>query len=407
MKDIDVPSKIPTPWASAASGAYRNPIPAISQIGINDGYASWPDGFPPDNFDPSGVPFRGQDVNGVLNEVSAGLRWLQAAGLFAYDPTYATTIGGYPGGAVIVSRRYRGLLWQNTLNDNLSDPDAGGAGWFPFNRLRLTGNWTITVDPAGNDGNTGLSEADPFQHISRALWLIENFLDISGFVVTVRIKPGTYTNDPIVMNGRPPGTGGGVANIIFQAIDGTVNLVTTTQQAPVLAAAGAAFTLYGDGYNISCPTGDGAIVAGISSTGCTILIDGNPVYSGCRDADVYAGPAGFINYGEGVVETIAADAPRHFWANNGTINGAGNAALDGISGVLSGGARNFSTAFASTTAHGWINMPNYTFTGTGTGVRAAADTLGLIQIDPGGSATTFPGNAAVILANGGQYVAVA
>ena len=73
-----MPTKIQLPWAANAGSSYKRTIPVPSQIGIQNGAASWSDGYPPLNFTPiaaGGVPPYGQDTNGALNSISALSMW--------------------------------------------------------------------------------------------------------------------------------------------------------------------------------------------------------------------------------------------------------------------------------------------------------------------------------------------
>ncbi len=126
------PDKIPLKWAATAASPYINPIPVGSQIGIKNGAASWTDGYPPNCFislAAGGAGPEGGDTNGVLQQITAGLQYLQAGGLPLYDSTFATEIGGYADGAILKSATVRGFLWQSTADNNSTNPDAGGAGW--------------------------------------------------------------------------------------------------------------------------------------------------------------------------------------------------------------------------------------------------------------------------------------
>lgn len=149
MQDSGAPAKIPLPWGSSAGAGYINTIPTPSQIGITNGRASFTDGFPPLNFQPSGsggvFPFGG-DFNGVLNQITAGLQWLQGGGPMYYDAAFATAIDGYPKGAIIASTTL-GVLWQSIVDNNSSNPDAGGAGWsLLLGRIQ----WDASAPPAAD-----------------------------------------------------------------------------------------------------------------------------------------------------------------------------------------------------------------------------------------------------------------
>ena len=129
MQASDIPSKFPIAFAkNAATGFIR----AIPQTSADPNAASLSLGFPPNNFVPAaggGAAPNGQDFNGILNQVSAWCQW-QAAGLFVpYDSTFQTSIGGYPNGAVVASVVTAGVYWRSTADNNVTNPDTGGANW--------------------------------------------------------------------------------------------------------------------------------------------------------------------------------------------------------------------------------------------------------------------------------------
>lgn len=131
MKLSALPPKFPSVWGASASPSYIRAIPLGSQIGIVNGAASLTDGFPPLNFLPvgsGGVPPFGQDMNGILKQITQWSQWQNAGGLVPYDPSFSTAIGGYPFGAVLLGA-VAGIVWLSTADDNTSDPDTGGANW--------------------------------------------------------------------------------------------------------------------------------------------------------------------------------------------------------------------------------------------------------------------------------------
>ncbi|WP_175141393.1 gp53-like domain-containing protein [Achromobacter pulmonis] len=128
MQASNAPSKSPVPFAESGS---KNTIPVDSQIGITPGLASFTDGFPPLTMTPlsaGGIPPRGQDFNGILYFLSAAMRWQQAGGSYNYDSTFATAIGGYPKGAILLNSAGTGF-WLNGADNNTTDPDSGGTNW--------------------------------------------------------------------------------------------------------------------------------------------------------------------------------------------------------------------------------------------------------------------------------------
>ena len=116
--------------AFAAGGNY-NVIPVPSQIAITPGAASWTDGFPPLTMTAvaaGGVPPSGLDFNGIFNALSQLAIWFNAGAGFGYDPTFSSTVGGYPKGAKVLAASGVGY-WLSTVDNNTTDPDTGGAGW--------------------------------------------------------------------------------------------------------------------------------------------------------------------------------------------------------------------------------------------------------------------------------------
>jgi len=147
MQASDVPLKLPIPFANGAGGAYIRTIPVASQIGITDGAASLTDGFPPLTATPvgaGGVPPSIEDMNGILEEISAWSRWQAAGGPVTYDAAFQAAIGGYPRGAMVMSTVTFGKLYLSTADNNTTNPDAGGAGW---------SSWFFGGSSAGSNAN--------------------------------------------------------------------------------------------------------------------------------------------------------------------------------------------------------------------------------------------------------------
>ena len=129
------PLLISYPFGFGASDpTYINlPILVPSQIGTTVNRASFTDGFPPSTMTPEasgGLPFFGQDMNGILYMVSAYCANFAAGALSSYNATLSSNISGYPVGVVLVNANGDGL-WINQVGGNTTDPDTGGAGWLP------------------------------------------------------------------------------------------------------------------------------------------------------------------------------------------------------------------------------------------------------------------------------------
>lgn len=134
MQSSNTPGKLLLPFAAAGG---KNTIPVDSQIGIVAGKASLADGFPPLTRTPlsaGGVPPSGLDMNGILYEISAVIRWANAGGGYAYDSAFATdtNVDGYPKGARVMRSDGQGY-WLNVTDNNVTDPEdvAMSAGWVP------------------------------------------------------------------------------------------------------------------------------------------------------------------------------------------------------------------------------------------------------------------------------------
>jgi len=207
MKKIDIPAKFPIPFAAFADAPYISQIPVESQIGTNPGRASLTDGFVPRNMQPidaGGIPPFGQDENGIMFQTTSWDRWLSVGGPVYYDADFATGSGGYPAEAIIRSAIVPGKLWMSTIDDNVSDPDAFGAGWVEPSFGYRTG------DVIGN-----LFPSDP-----RDGWIVAR----AGLTIGAAGSPATFASAQAVFlyvktwnkfsNAQCPVTGGRGANAL-------------------------------------------------------------------------------------------------------------------------------------------------------------------------------------------------
>jgi hypothetical protein len=140
MQTSSQPKLLPVPFADGGS---KETIPVASQIGITAGRASYTDGFPPLTRTPlaaGGVPPFGTDFNGVLNDITAAIRWKQSGAGYNFDSTFSATISGYPKGAKLTNSTFDGF-WLNTVDGNTSAPEAADAsltGWVPSESYGVT-----------------------------------------------------------------------------------------------------------------------------------------------------------------------------------------------------------------------------------------------------------------------------
>lgn len=128
MQLSDAPAKLVEAFAVNGS---KNTIPVASQIPITPGAASYNDGFPPLTMTAptsGGVPPSGLDFNGILNAATAVDVWMSCGAGFPWDAGFSATIGGYPKGSRVLAASGAGY-WLSTVDNNVTNPDASGAGW--------------------------------------------------------------------------------------------------------------------------------------------------------------------------------------------------------------------------------------------------------------------------------------
>ena len=98
MQQSDLPARFPIPFGNSAGASYIRPIPTDPATPTgSDAPASLTEGFPPETFLPEssgGIPPNGKDFNGILNQITAGLRWLAAGGAAIFNSDFSTAIGG-------------------------------------------------------------------------------------------------------------------------------------------------------------------------------------------------------------------------------------------------------------------------------------------------------------------------
>lgn len=108
------------------------PMPETQPVTPNA--ASIQTGFPAivmTNENAGGRPPLGPDFNGMMFLVSSHTLYVECGQTYKYSSDLATAISGYVAGTILGMADGTGL-WLNITNGNVSDPDAGGAGWVPF-----------------------------------------------------------------------------------------------------------------------------------------------------------------------------------------------------------------------------------------------------------------------------------
>lgn len=159
---IAKPTQVSTPFANSG---LKNSIP---QSATGSNLASLEEGFPAVTMAAvadGGTPPQGQDFNGILNQVTNQLRYAQAGGLYPYDSTFCTAIGGYPLGAILMSAD-GSKLWQNQTAGNTNNPDSDDTNWLELCTVSaLTaglaakqGTLTFDSTPTANSSNPVTSD---------------------------------------------------------------------------------------------------------------------------------------------------------------------------------------------------------------------------------------------------------
>lgn len=289
MQLTDKPTQLPIPFANSGT---RTAIPTASQIGITAGAASLTDGFPPLTRTPiaaGGVPPSGADMNGILYQLSAADRWANVGGGYPYNSTYATAIGGYPKGARLV--RTDGIgYWLNTVDNNTTDPEAGGAGWRPD---LMPGATPVTMT-GSNVTLTALQYGQPVIRVTGLLTANLNliFPAITGSWTVINATTGNYTitaktasgTGVLVAPGRAQPLVGDGTNLLPVAKDGFLQEIeySTAGQTIPATQANAHIHVFGACSSVTLPLAasvpaGSAITFGASSLTCTINRQGSDV----------------------------------------------------------------------------------------------------------------------------------
>lgn len=125
---INVPKFITRAWASLGQ---KFDIPENADP--LTGKAGYAQGFGPVNLTPveaGGIPPWGQDMNGVLYDLSTAIQYVQSGRAFPFDQDFANAIGGYGKGAFVTGVSDQSILYQSTVNDNTTPPPS--EGWQVF-----------------------------------------------------------------------------------------------------------------------------------------------------------------------------------------------------------------------------------------------------------------------------------
>lgn len=246
MLSTSIPLRFTLAWGQNAGGAYIRTVPVTSQIGIQDGAASFNDGFVPLNatqIAAGGVPPFEQDMNGVMNITTTWDVWYQAGAPISYDATFSTAQGGYPKGAIVESSILAGAQWYSTTDSNATNPDD------PL----TSANWARVGIPAG--------------------------MPMPFFTST--LPPGFVAMNALSIGNAASGAGYASADALFLYVSNWLNF--SNAQCPVVGGRGAnAVADFNAGKAMTLPNGKGLNFMGADTMGGTssTFLSGVPVTSG-------------------------------------------------------------------------------------------------------------------------------
>lgn len=302
MEESGAPTKLPAVWAyDATNPTYVRAVPVAPTAQL--GAASFELGFPPATFEPDtagGAGPWGADPNGILQQITAGLQWLQAGGVQPFDGTWAAlpNVGGYPQYAMVRSTTFPGA-WISTVDNNTNDPDTGGVDWTPVvllaSSLRAGASAATFYTYSGNNpngqvagtassgavapdfcytqgGSQGLwvcTSSGPASGAGQAVWVqIWNGAGSSGTLQTTANGQCrfTYTNSTTATLSAYGG-GGLIINGVLQTIP---------VSAPTIAVGACAS---GPNYVYAATSGGGGMTLSASTEAYTRDSSGNPVKS--------------------------------------------------------------------------------------------------------------------------------
>lgn len=393
MLNTEVPSKFRIPFASAAGTPYLRTIPQLSQIAVTPGAASLTDGFPPLNFVPlasGGIPPSGQDLNGILLQITEWLRWQAAGAGVMYDAGFQTAVGGYPLGAIVLSATAPTTIrWRSLVDQNTTNPDTDGAGWILAERIRVSGGTlNLFVNPSGVDTADGLTVNTPVRTISRAITLAATMFELAGITVEINLAHGTYTGfylSGTYVNSAAISIIGDTSSPQSVVIDGGITDATAFFAAQCTVSG---VTIQSSG-NLSSGVGIVAVQSSIVTIGTSV------VFGVCGGAHISTYSNSSVSSSTGY--SVTGAAPIHIYGA-----GAGGVTTVGCTIVVVGNPA-FPSGWASVSEGACYQCWNTNFNGAATGARYSVTSNAVISTQ-GSGASYLPGSTAGVSATGGQYI---
>lgn len=119
-----------------AQNGQKNAIPENFSSSMESNQATWDTGFGQITMIPvaaGGLPPKGQDFNGIFNQISENVVYLSKGGRFKFSADYAAAINGYPKGAILQSddekKEYQSIIDNNKVNFNAATQAQINAAW--------------------------------------------------------------------------------------------------------------------------------------------------------------------------------------------------------------------------------------------------------------------------------------
>jgi len=392
MQLSDIPAKFNIPFAASAGAGFIRDVPQAPTG--TPGQASLTTGFPPENFQPvaaGGVPPFGSDFNGILNKSTAWNRWQGAGVAFPpYDATFQAAVGGYPKSALVSSLVEDLLIYYSLVDNNVTNPDTGGAGWYIWSR-KLTVNTTIYVNAAtGNDSFNGLTPATAKATIQAAVDTAWTFPP-SQFTITIQVANGTYT--------------GGVLTPLFA---GPAVIIQGASTAGVIMNSGSngAFAVQGLNQvtikNVTAANTSSSGGAGLFSATFSAILTTQDTASNATGGSVFAATDNaVINCGN---HTFNGNCLTFWTASTlGVINLVPGASVYTVSSPLTVSLATVISFGAAALSLPSGTHPTFVNPGNVTGKRYDVTLNGVVNTVGAGS-TYFPCTIAGTTATGGQYI---
>lgn len=376
----------------------------ITPFGIDGTRATVPDDPQPDNSvnydegytlpyqldpgsDPDALDIERDKFNQLMYDITSAIQYYQQNTIAPFI-TSAMNGGSPYSYAKYALVFYGGIAYQSQIAANTDTPPT--INWKPVDfRLRLTGNTSFYVATTGNNSNPG-TVGLPWLTIQHAIdYLLDN-VDLAGFVATINVADGTYT-DPVIVDA--PFTGGGSVQLIGNTTT-PANCIISTTSANAIAASNGAYISVG-GFKLQTTTSGHGIQA---FSGGHVIISGNMNFGTVAAAYRHVDLSNLAQVDFNANYTISGNAQCHIgMLQNSVVN------LNGSITVTLTGTPAFSSQFVNANGLCFVYAVGITFTGAATGSRYNVAQNGVINTD-GGGANYFPGNSVGTSSTGGQYV---